>query len=245
MQLSGGKNSGPLLVTALVLGLLFAVYYYVVQPKQDEAEEKQSAVDRLNSEISAIRDQIALIQEGEIEAADSEFTIRKKLPADREVDQLILSLEAAEYVSGSRILGISFNNYDSLVSASGLVNPNTPTEEVAGVGATEENTDAGMADGNVANETDTEQSEQQQEAPVSTMTPESLPENLKMITFEVEVESPDYEQLQQFIKEIEGLERVMHIDAIEYSLPGEEDTFSEEASTIVSASIQVTTFYFE
>ena len=66
-----------------------------------------------------------------------------------------------------------------------------------------------------------------------------------MITFEIEVESPDYEQLQQFIREIEGLERVMHIDAIEYSLPGEEEMLTEEASPIVAASIQVTTFYFE
>ena len=85
----------------------------------------------------------------------------------------------------------------------------------------------------------------QEDMPVSTMTPESLPDNLKMITFEVEVESPDYDQLQQFIREIEGLERVMHIDAIEYALPGEEASLEEEASSSVSANIQVTTFYFE
>lgn len=62
MQLSSGKNSGPLLVTALVLVILFAVYYYVVLPKQDEAEIKQSTVDTLNSEISTMKEQIALIE---------------------------------------------------------------------------------------------------------------------------------------------------------------------------------------
>lgn len=77
------------------------------------------------------------------------------------------------------------------------------------------------------------------------MSAEALPANLKLITFQLDIESPDDEQLQQFIKEIEALERVMHIDTIEYSLPGEEDTLMNDTSTSVSASIQVTTFYFE
>ena len=242
MQLSGGKNSGPLLITAVVLALLFAVYYYVVLPKQGEAEEKQSAVNHLKSEISTIREQIALINEEDNGIIDSEFTIRKKLPASREIDQLLLSFEEAEYISGSRILGISFNNYGSLVSASGLAQP----EEEALV---DEANDADAIDeateGDAVSEEGAESMALQEDMPVSTMTPESLPDNLKMITFEVEVESPDYDQLQQFIREIEGLERVMHIDAIEYALPGEEASLEEEASSSVSANIQVTTFYFE
>ena len=65
------------------------------------------------------------------------------------------------------------------------------------------------------------------------------------MTFEVGVESPNAENLQQFMKEIEQLERVMHIDTIEYALPGEENTFATDASDIVTATIQVTTFYYE
>jgi type IV pilus assembly protein PilO len=232
MQLSSGKNSGPLLVTALVLALLFAVYYYIVLPKQDEAETKQSTVDSLNSEISTMKEQIALIEEGNNDAADNEFTIRKKLPESREIDQLLLSLEEIEYISNSRIVGVSFNNYDDLVSASGLADPNAAAEE----NPVDETTD----------ESASEAVDQQEETiPVSTMSAEALPANLKLITFQIDIESPDDEQLQQFIEEIEGLERIMHIDTIEYSLPGEEDAFTDEASTIVSASIQVTTFYFE
>ena len=240
MQLSSGKNSGPLLVTALVLALLFAVYYYVVLPKQDEAETKQSAVSSLNSEISTIKEQIALVEAENSSTVGNEFAIRKKLPESREIDRLLLSLEEIEYVSNSRIVGVSFNNYDDLVSASGLGDPNaeldnemddTTTEAPAG-----ETTDA----------PDAESADQQQETvPVSTVSAEALPANLKLITFQIDIESPDDEHLQQFIKEMEGLERIMHIDTIEYSLPGEEDAFTEDASTIVSASIQVTTFYFE
>ena len=59
------------------------------------------------------------------------------------------------------------------------------------------------------------------------------------------MESPNHGKLQQFIKEIEKLERVMHIDTVDYDLPGEENTYVEDASNIVAASIQVTTFYYE
>lgn len=237
MQLSSGKNSGPLLVTALVLVLLFAVYYYVVLPKQDEAEIKQSTVDTLNSEISTMKEQIALIEGDNDGAVSNEFAVRKKLPESRKIDELLLSFEEIEYISNSRIVGISFNNYDSLVSASGLADPNANTEGNQMDDALEEAPVEGAAD---------ESADQQGESiPVSTMSAEALPANLKLITFQLDIESPDDEQLQQFIKEIEALERVMHIDTIEYSLPGEEDTLMNDASTIVSASIQVTTFYFE
>ena len=232
MQLSNGKNSGPLLVTALVMALLFAVYYYIVLPKQEEAEAKQSTVDSLNSEISTMKEQIALLEEGNSDAVDNEFTIRKKLPESREIDELLLSLEEIEYISDTRIVGVSFNNYDDLVSASGLADPNATAEQ----NPVEETTDESAA----------EAVDQQEETiPVSTMSAESLPANLKLITFQIDIESLDDEQLQQFLKEIEGLERVMHIDTIEYSLPGEEDALLDDAPKVVSASIQVTTFYFE
>ncbi len=239
MQLSSSKYSAPLLVTALVFALLFAVYYYVVLPKQDEAEAKQNEVNALHSEIAAMKEQLALIEEGSNSSVHNEFAIRKKLPASREIDQLLLSLEETEYISNTRITGISFNNYDDLVSASGFTDPNA-SEANETEGASEETSGSGIVDETAIGETD-----QQETLPVSTMSVEALPANLKLITFQIDIESPDDEQLQQFLKEIEQMERVMHIDTIEYSLPGEEDMLTDEVSTIVSASIQVTTFYFD
>ena len=237
MQLSSSKYSAPLLATALVFALLFAVYYYVVLPKQDEAEAKQNEVNTLHSEIASMKEQLTLIEEGSNSSVHNEFAIRKKLPASREIDQLLLSLEETEYISNTRITGISFNNYDDLVSASGFTEPNATSETE---GASGETSVSGIDDESAIGETD-----QQETLPVSTMSVEALPVNLKLITFQIDIESPDDEQLQQFLKEIEQMERVMHIDTIEYSLPGEEDMLTDEVSTIVSASIQVTTFYFD
>ena len=239
MKLSSSKNLGPILIVSLVAVLLFAVYYYIVLPKQDEADILDRSVDSLRSEISTLNEQIVSIQEEQSIENANEFVLRKKVPASREIDDLLLNIEEIEYVSGSRIESIEFNNYDSLVSASGLTDPNA-------VPATEENAD-GQTEASEEQATDTmsETEEQTPTTPVSTIAVESLPVNLKLVTFEVGVESPNAENLQKFIKEIEQLERVMHIDTIEYTLPGEENTYAEEASDIVSATIQVTTFYYE
>ena len=66
-----------------------------------------------------------------------------------------------------------------------------------------------------------------------------------MLTFVIGLASPDFEHLVDFVKEIEKLERIMHIDIIEFSLPGEEDEFAEEPQKSIKATIQVTTFYYE
>ena len=239
MKLSSSKNSGPILITVLVAALLFAVYYYVVLPKQEEADMMESSVGSLRSEISTLNEQIVSIQEEQSQEGSNEFALRKKVPDNREIDELLLNIEEIEYVSGSRIQSISFNNYDSLVSASTLKDPNAVAE-------TEENVE-GQTEASEEQTTDTttETTEQATTTPVSTIAVETLPPNLKLITFNVDVESPDHGKLQQFIKEIEKLERVMHIDTVDYDLPGEENTYVEDASDIVAASVQVTTFYYE
>lgn len=222
-----------------MLALLFAIYYYVLLPKQDEADMLESSVNSLQSEIASLNEQITLVQEEQSRESSNEFALRKKVPDNREIDELLLNIEEIEYVSGSRIQSISFNNYDSLVSASGLNDPNAvPDTEENAEGQTE-------ASEEQATDTTSETAEQVITTPVSTIAVESLPANLKLVTFEVDVESPNYEKLQQFIKETEQLERVMHIDAIEYDLPGEENIYAENASDIVSATVQVTTFYYE
>jgi len=239
MKLSSSKNSGTILLVVLVATLLFAIYYYVLLPKQSEAGMIESSVNSLRSEISTLNEQIASVQESQSNADSNEFALRKKLPNNREIDELLLNIEEIEYVSGSRIQSISFNNYDSLVSTSSLTDPNAVTETEENV---EEQTEASEEQ---TTDTTSETTEQATTTPVSTIAVESLPVNLKLITFNVDVESPNHGNLEQFIKEIEKLERVMHIDTVDYDLPGEENTYAEDASNIVAASIQVTTFYYE
>ncbi|MBD8034542.1 potassium transporter [Solibacillus merdavium] len=244
-SISSSKNGTLLLVIALAMALLFAVYYYVVKPKQDEELAIHSEMSSLKTEISTLEETIAFHHTQLSQTSANEFVLRKKVPANREIDALILSIEEIEYLTGSRIQSIDFNNYDALVSSSGLQDPtaNSRTEEGQ---ATEpvEQTESIETEATESVE-QVEDTDAPEELPVSTIAVETLPPSLKLITFNINVASPNDVSLMQFIEEIEKKDRVMRMDLIDYELPGEEDQFTEEASEIVTANIQITTFYYE
>lgn len=218
---SGNKNSSLLLVIALVAALLFAFYYYVVLPKKEELNSTQNTISSTRTEIRSMQEQIAKL-ENEQAIETNIFSLRKRLPQSREIDQLLLNIEEIEYVSGTRVLNINFNNYDSLVSESMKQEQTAP----------EENTEGEEVEG------------EEKETPISSIDISTLPSELKLITFVLDVEAPDYNSLLTFIEEIENLERIMHIDALNFELPGEESVIQNEEET-VTVSVQVTTFYHE
>lgn len=229
-SISSSKNTTILLIIALVMALLFALYYYVVKPKQESVEQVSYEVSALQSEVSALENQLGTLQQQQSVQSENEFTLRKKVPANRAIDSLLLNIEEITYITGTRIENINFNNYDELVSSSNLYDP-TMTESV------EEQT-------STTDENSTTTTEQEV-LPVSTIAVDVLPSSLKLITFNIEITSPNEESLIKFIKETEQIERVMHIDAIDFSFPGEENTFREDKTEVVSGSVQITTFYYE
>lgn len=221
-KLKDEKNSGVLFLLVLGVALLFAVYYYVVLPKKEDVSVIQNSITTLQSEVFKIQEQITIAKSDASDIASDTFALRKKLPQDRAMTELLLSIEEIEFVSESRILSLDFNNYDTTVVDSTLQEPSQLEA---------------MVEGMETGEVDT--------APVSEIAQEALPVDLKMLTFSVNVESPNAEKFTLFLKELESLERVMRVDTIDYSLPGEENEFAEDKSAIVLATIQVTTFYYE
>lgn len=225
-RVSSSKNSA-VLVLLLIIVMLIAVYFYVVKPKKDEAIEMENTVVNLQTEITDIKTKIANSKNELEEETVNDFALRKKVPQNRSIEKLLLNIEEVEFISNCRILSINFNNYDTLVAESQLHDPNEDNANNNGEASTNEE------------QTATEN------IPVSTIAKESLPAELKMVTFSIEIEALNKSKLEQFIKELEELERVMHIDKIEFSLPGEENKFAEDRSELVFATIQVTTFYYD
>lgn len=225
--------------------LIFAVYYYLVKPVQDEEQSIQREISSLETEISALEETIATHKTQLAQTSTNEFALRKKVPASRELDALILSIEEAEYLTGTRVQGIEFNNYDALVSSSGLQDPMAANPQSEEGQLTVDGSEQVEPIEPETNESDNAESEVSEALPVSTIAVETLPPSLKLITFNINVAAPNDVNLLQFIEEIEKKERVMRIDIIDFALPGEEDKFTEEASEIVTADIQVTTFYYE
>ncbi|MEK3764358.1 potassium transporter [Solibacillus sp. FSL K6-4121] len=226
-SITSSKNGTLLLVIAFAMALLFALYTFVIKPKQEEAQSIRTEINYMRTEISTLEQNLGDNQSQYSETDVNEFALRKKVPSDREIDTLILSIEEIEYVTGSQIRSIEFNNYDALVSDSAIQNPSVDEEQ--------ESLD-GLLD-------DLESTEE--EAPVSTIAVETLPPSLKLVTFIIGVTSPNDVNLLNFIKEIEQLERVMHIDRVEFELSGEEAELMADEPDAVTAEVQVTTFYYE
>lgn len=225
------KRSAVLLIFLLVAVVFVAGYYYLVLPQKEEVAMKETSVLNLQAEIASLDQQNSVLEGEAVEAEDSIYTLRKKVPENRAIDQLLLSIQEIELVTNSRADNIAFNNYDGLVAESGL---NVPLEEV--VEETEQTEAVGTTD---VTETVTE------EPPVSPIASEAMPPNLKLITVSLDIRSENYESLKTFLKELEALERVTRIDSIDFGLPGELKEVEVDTSDVTSASIQITTFFYD
>lgn len=224
------KNSAPLLITAVVLLLLFAIYYYLVIPKKDQVASIQSSISSLEQNITELQSSIATLESPEGAAKNNTFAYEKKLPLQKAMNELLLNIEEIELLSTTKVSGMQFNNYDALVSESTL--------EVLEEETTED------AEAEPTDEAETEAAETEETLPTSTIAKESLPQELQMVTFTVNVEAMDEESLTIFLKELETLERIVRIDGVDLQVPGEENQFAEEAG-VINASIQATTFYYK
>jgi type IV pilus assembly protein PilO len=243
MGKTSGKHTNLILIVVLIIAILFASYYYLVLPKQDEVSAAEAQVASLSSQITTVQQNIAALQTTEQPKPVDYYALRKKVPQSRAVDTLLLNIEQIEYVSGTSVGSINFNNYDSLVSASAIVDPNDPT---ANGTVTEGQVDPNTGQP-VTPEAGAVTSEASPEAgvPTTTISAAQLPPALKLLTLNIAVDAPDNSALQLFIREIEQLERVVRVDTISYTLPDELGSVNPLEATNISASIQVTTFYYE
>lgn len=245
----------PYLIVILVLTVLFALYYYVVAPKKSEVQMAQSTVDGLNAEITSLSQQRNAMVTQQPATPVNTFALRKKVPKQRGITQIIQTIEEIEAITGTRVESISFSNSDAPVSGAGLTDPNAPvtpaegTPPIEGTASTPNpevpaNNGTATTTTNGTTETPAEQPTVM-ENPVTTIAPESLPPELKLITLSVTVIAPNFETLQLFIEEFEKIERVFKVDTFSFSLPGEEALFAEETTDEITSTIQLTTFYYE
>lgn len=236
-SITSSKNSTILLLTALIAAILFAVYYYLLTPKLEAVEEKESAISSLNQEIKGVQEQIAVMGQTQQSSVSNSILLRKKVPQTRAIEKVLLDIAEIEAVTGTLVETISFNNYDSTVIDSTITDPNAPKVDEGAVQDTTQ-TDAGATE-EQSTETATE------ELPVSTIAKESLPQELKLVTFNIEIAALNLEALKEFLLEIEKIERIMKIDSLDISSTGEEDQFKDDSDQTPTATIQITTFYYE
>lgn len=234
---TGDKNKIILLAVAIIAAVLYGVYTYVVAPKMAEARAKTSEVENLEAQINELSGKIADSNETNVITPAELVKYRKKVPEDRGIQNILRDIERLELMTGSRIESVNFSDYDVNVSTSEL---GKPAEEKVDAGQQmEDEANAKMEGKEVDAETD---DKEQEEAAVDAS---DAPEKLEMVTFEINLLTPDFKTMRTFLQEIEKLERVVKIDSVNLSVPGEEVKFADKPDYSVSADIQLTTFYYK
>ena len=225
-KLTSSKNSSMILLLALIAAILFALYYYLLSPKLNEVNEKESNVLQVQQELASVKEQLAQLDKEQGQPTINILALRQKLPATRAVEKIILDLAEIEEVTGTRIQSLTVQGEDGTVTNSDVSNdPNMLEQAEAEVNGDQEN-----------KETTT---------PIASLSKDSLPTNLKLVTFILEVGALDFNSLESFLQEVEQLERIMKTDKIEFKLPGEQAQLEKDADLTLKATVQVTTFYYE
>jgi len=224
-KLLNSKKSGLLLLVLLIASLLFALYYYVILPKKDEVRAKEASIQSLQTEIKSLEQSLTSFDEQlEVPMQDT-LEMQKKVPSARAVEQVLRDMVEIEEVTGTRMESLTFNNYDEPVANANVDQTNTVAEAEAKV--------------NEENQENTET------PPVSTIAQENIPPELKLVTFTFDIGALTFDAMVTFLKEVEKLERVMKIDTINMTIPGEQEKLDKEADNTIKATVQITTFYYE
>ncbi|SEM51374.1 hypothetical protein SAMN04487786_1993 [Paenisporosarcina quisquiliarum] len=230
-ELVSDKKTAYILISALVVVLLGAVYYFVLHPLKNEKQSKEVSIEVLQGEVAALKEEYSSSQLQD-DSTENAFYLKTQVPLTRELNELIRSIEEVELLSESKILSVEFNNYDGTIEDAQLL-PET----------SEENTETEPQSEDVL--TDEPSEEPPEEPPVSPVAEASLPEKLKLITFNISILTKNYDQLVMFVEEIEHLKRIYRVDQITLLAPGEEQLLDKEAVNNIAAKIQLTTFYHD
>ncbi|WP_186668551.1 hypothetical protein [Sporosarcina sp. BP05] len=227
-SLNESKSLAILLGVVVVL-LLGAFYYYFIYPKIETEKQTEQAISQLQTELTTLEQQVAVL--GAVDTEDTnDFELRKKLPVQRELDNLLRTIHEIEVMSESKIVRMTFNNYDEEVAQAESLKSKEETD-AEGADQTEASTTEEVVEG---------------EKPVTPINIEALPKELKLMSLELEMEVVDEAHLMTFLQEIEAIERIVRIDGVIIDqVPGELELTRLNPNKKIPVTVQLTTFYAE
>ncbi|MBM7605745.1 type IV pilus assembly protein PilO [Metabacillus crassostreae] len=215
------KKHTIIIVLALLLAALACYFSYVlfVQPKNLELTSLENQIETENKLIESLQKSTGSSTE---EALLSAVELQKILPVSPFEEQFLLELEKAETMSSSEITFISFQD-------GGTVESEDQGDEM--VEAYDEKLDPDSEDSNEAEQTES-------------LNTEAIPEGLEKLTVELEVKSPSYYELEDFIKILENTNRITQIESLQVEGFPELIQIVEDPDTTYEYKVVVSTYYF-
>ncbi|MBP1930227.1 type 4a pilus biogenesis protein PilO [Ammoniphilus resinae] len=206
-------------VAAIVLSLLlptlliFAGYYFWHQPLKGKIEQIREETKNEERLISVIQQKK---DQAEKIYTENTTNLQEKVPVASQVDQFLLDLHKAEELSDSLILSYGISEQDETIKE----DPKPKKLEIE----------------NPFDET--KESESASQGNQST----PLPQGMKRLTVNLSVISSNYTQLEQFLTEIEKLQRITNIDSLSFT-GNPEVMMPTVQKPEIHYKVQVSTFY--
>ncbi|RFU65876.1 pilus assembly protein PilO [Peribacillus glennii] len=233
------KQTFLLAAAILIAALLFTgIYFWILYPlkaetriKQNELNSEQKLLELLDSKVSNTND----------ETFETTDELQKQLPVKPLTEQLLLDLEKAETVSDSFIASMTFSEGGAEQSS----------EETAGTSASDSHinpgksqTAANTGQNDEAADVTPFQSQPAEQGAAQNQGQETtqLPAGVQKITVNMEVESPSYFELEEFINSLEAMPRIITVDSISFA-GTQEVTMALTPALPLTCKITVSAFY--
>jgi type IV pilus assembly protein PilO len=216
------QKRNVVLVSVLVLVVIaLALSYWMI------VGSAQTALNQTRVQLSQEKKLLA-VMEGNIKKQQDELqstqSLQRKLPVSPLIDQYLLELEKVEALSGSQLHNIGIGEAKDLV----------PLQQEQGSAASS-NSSTGQT-----GQTDSG-SQAQAQSQTQTQAAAAHPAfAIKQLTFSLDVSSPKYEDMLEFLKQLEGLQRISSIDSLSFT--GNPETPGVHPSAM-DYTVTVSTFY--
>lgn len=216
MKLRFSKKNKMILSTLLLLLVIViaGTQFLFIQPLNTELQQMKQNLKTEQKLLSLIVEKKSDIKDNTIESTTE---LQQKLPVMPLLEQLILDLEKAEVVSDSSIKSMSFSKDGELFE--------------------QETNQGAIVEGAEVSEEEIENTTSDTKGITA-----ALPEGVKKITIELNVESSSYEKLEKFIETLESLKRIVVVEMIDFT-GGEELTSVEKENEPLTYRLTVSAFY--
>jgi len=239
MKLRLSKIDKIILASGVLLLVIIIVYsqFFSLNPLNSDLTSKEQSLQTEQKLLDTVTQKNATTASSEPEDTAER---QKKVPVEPLQEQFILDLQKAETVSNSNIKSMSFSkDVDVTVSTDQTNTQTTTTGQTSTQNATTNQTSTATQSGTTqgtTNQTTSSQSGTLQQATAAYS-------GMKKLTVQLSVESDTYQDFEKFIETIESLQRIVSVEAINYTGGQEVTTLTTTETPKFTYTLTVSTFY--
>ncbi|WP_075982455.1 LysM peptidoglycan-binding domain-containing protein [Bacillus massilinigeriensis] len=214
MSISLPKNKlVTVLLAILIIGSIGAgIYFLAISPKLEELHQKEQELKTQEQILSTLQNKISATKTNTFE---STVALQKSVPVKPLSEQLILDIEKAEVVSGSFVVNMDFQEAD--------VEKGEESQEKTEVG-------------------EKEQAQTDETVGKSKENTIPLPNGVKKLTANLQIESASYFELEKFLSILENSSRIIVIESIDFSA-NEEIISTDQKNKPLTYQVTLSAFF--